>query len=61
MLEDSRKAIQKINEDVLKEVQKLLEKSIKKQTELAPILDFEAQRWVYASLNSPMVKLKPAV
>ena len=30
LLEDSRQVIQKVNEDVVKEVQQLLEKSIKK-------------------------------
>ena len=71
LLEASRKAIQKINEDMVKEVEQLLEKSIKKQTELAIVDDvphqrakvdvIKSQRWVYATLNSPMDQLNPAV
>jgi BMFP domain-containing protein YqiC len=52
LIEASRKAIQKIKEDVVKEVKQLLEKSIKKQTELVSLLDFKAQRWVYATRTS---------
>ena len=71
LIEASRKAHKKINEDLVKEVEQLLEKSIKKQTELAVVdvvpdprakVDvIKSQRWVYATLNSPMEKLNPAV
>ena len=70
LLEASRKAIKKTNEDLVKEVEQLLEKSIKKQTELAVVdvvpdpraeVDvIKSQRWVYATLNSNMEKLNPA-
>ena len=39
LIEASRKAHKKINEDLVKEVEQLLEKSIKKQTELV-VVDF---------------------
>ena len=71
LIEASRKAHKKINEDLVKEVEQMLEKSIKKQTELAVVdvvpdpraeVDvIKSQRWVYATLNSNMEKLNPAV
>ena len=67
----SRKAHKKIDEDLVKEVEQMLEKSIKKQTELAVVdvvpdpraeVDvIKSQRWVYATLNSNMKYLNPAV
>ncbi len=61
LIQASRKAIQKIKEDVVKEVKQLLEKSIKKQTELVSLLDFKAQRWFYDTRNSPMQILNHGV
>ena len=71
MLEASRKTIKKINEDLVKEVEQLLKKSIEEQSELAVMevvpdprakVDvIKSQRWVYATLNSNMEKLNPAV
>ena len=55
----------------MEEVKQVLEKSIKKQKELAILDDvphqrakvdvIKSQRWVHATLNSNMDKLNPAV
>ena len=55
--EKSAQSIQKVNDDLVKEVKQVLEKSIKKQFEPALLLDITTMRRVFATQNAQMGSL----